>query len=104
MAVLARNCEEFGIRLYAMTKQFGRNPDTCAAIAAGGISSAVTVDMQDMEAVRRGPLDVGHVGQASRTTMLTSLPPPAWMIFNGARPARTADPGARWLAGPGPLR
>jgi predicted amino acid racemase len=51
-----------GLRLYAMTKQFGRNPDTCAAIVAGGIESAVTVDMQDMEAVRRGPLDVGHVG------------------------------------------
>lgn len=54
--------DEYGLELYAMTKQFGRNPDACAAIARGGIGAAVAVDLQCMEAVRRGPLRTGHVG------------------------------------------
>ena len=38
-----------------MTKQFGRNPDACDAIAAAGIEAAVAVDIQCMEAVLRSP-------------------------------------------------
>jgi predicted amino acid racemase len=51
-----------GLRLYAMTKQFGRNPDACDAIAAAGIEAAVAVDIQCMEAVQRSRLRIGHVG------------------------------------------
>lgn len=51
-----------GLAVYAMTKQFGRNPDGCAAIAAAGIDQAVAVDLQCMEALARGPLRIGHVG------------------------------------------
>jgi predicted amino acid racemase len=54
--------DEHGLRTYAMTKQFGRNPDACGAIVRGGIGSAVAVDLQCMEAVARGPLALGHVG------------------------------------------
>lgn len=51
-----------GLSLYAMTKQFARNPDACDAIADAGIPSAVAVDIQCMEAVRRSRMRVGHVG------------------------------------------
>lgn len=52
-----------GLGLYAMTKQLGRNPDACDAIADAGIPSAVAVDMQCMEAVLRSRrMRVGHVG------------------------------------------
>ncbi|MCP2338323.1 alanine racemase [Actinomadura rupiterrae] len=51
-----------GLNLYAMSKQFGRNPDALRAIAEAGIGSAVCVDLQDMEAVRRAGVRVGHVG------------------------------------------
>jgi len=51
-----------GLKVYAMTKQFGRNPDACAAIYGGGVEAAVAVDIQCMEAVQRGPLGIGHVG------------------------------------------
>lgn len=52
----------YGLTVYAMTKQFGRNPEACGAIAAAGIDRAVAVDLQCMEALRRGPLRIGHVG------------------------------------------
>lgn len=51
-----------GLALYAMTKQFGRNPDACRAIAANGIDAAVAVDVQCMEAVGRSGMRMGHVG------------------------------------------
>jgi predicted amino acid racemase len=51
-----------GMHLYAMTKQFGRNPDGAGAVVAGGIPAGVAVDVACMEALLRGPLHVGHVG------------------------------------------
>lgn len=53
---------EAGLSLYVMSKQFGRNPDALRAIAEEGIGSAVCVDLQDMEAVRRAGVRIGHVG------------------------------------------
>lgn len=51
-----------GLRLYAMTKQFGRNPDACDTIVAAGIPATVAVDIQCMEAVQRSRMRIGHVG------------------------------------------
>jgi len=51
-----------GLSLYFMSKQFGRNPDACRALRDAGVSAAVAVDVQDMEAVRRSGVPVGHVG------------------------------------------
>jgi predicted amino acid racemase len=51
-----------GLRLYAMTKQFGRNPDVCDAIVDAGIPATVAVDIQCMEAVERSRMRIGHVG------------------------------------------
>jgi hypothetical protein len=51
-----------GLSLYAMTKQFGRNPDACDAIVDAGIPATVAVDIQCMEAVQRSRMRIGHVG------------------------------------------
>lgn len=51
-----------GLRLYAMTKQFGRNPDVCDVIVDAGIPATVAVDIQCMEAVERSRMRIGHVG------------------------------------------
>lgn len=51
-----------GLQLYAMTKQFGRNPDVCDAIVDAGIPATVAVDIQCMEAVQRSRMRIGHVG------------------------------------------
>jgi predicted amino acid racemase len=60
--VTRASADVLGLHLYAMTKQFGRNPDACDAIAASGIEAAVAVDMQCLEAVLRSRLRIGHVG------------------------------------------
>jgi predicted amino acid racemase len=59
---IRRAADAVGIALYAMTKQFARNPDACDALAAAGIPAAVAVDMQCLDAVRRSHLRIGHAG------------------------------------------
>src|SRR5262245_40098409 len=48
-----------GLKVFAMTKQMSRSPSFCAAVARGGISKAVAVDMEDARACRRARLAVG---------------------------------------------
>ena len=43
--VIRAAADAVGLSLYAMTKQFARNPDACDAIADAGIPSAVAVDI-----------------------------------------------------------
>ncbi len=59
---IRRAAEANELSVYAMTKQFGRNPDACRAIVGSGVPSAVAVDMQCQEAVMRAGMRVGHIG------------------------------------------
>lgn len=60
--VIAEQASGLSLSVYYMAKQFGRNPDACRAVVAGGIERAVAVDLQGMEALARHGLAVGHVG------------------------------------------
>src|SRR5260370_39378123 len=60
--IITKAAAEQGLSLYFMSKQFGRNPDACRAIRAGGAPAAVCVDIQDMEALQRSQTPIGHVG------------------------------------------
>ncbi len=51
-----------GLSVYFMSKQFARNPDACRTLLDAGIPAAVAVDLQDMEALVRNGVPVGHVG------------------------------------------
>src|SRR5215470_11100697 len=54
--------DRLGLKVFAMTKQMGRNPAYCRAIMAGGIAKAVTVDMECVRACHRAGMGIGHVG------------------------------------------
>lgn len=62
VAAIRAAADACGLRLYAMTKQFGRNPEVCDAIVDAGIPATVAVDIQCMEAVARSRMRIGHVG------------------------------------------
>lgn len=61
-AAISDAASRHGLQVYAMTKQFGRNPDATGAVVEGGIRRAVAVDIQCLEALRKGRLAVGHAG------------------------------------------
>ncbi len=53
--------EAHGLSVYFMAKQYGRNPDVSATLVAAGLSSAVCVDLQCLNAHVRHGIPVGHV-------------------------------------------
>lgn len=61
-AILSERGAQLGLTVFAMTKQMGRNPDFCRAVIAGGISSAVAVDLECAWYSYEGGLRIGHLG------------------------------------------
>ncbi|HEV7907650.1 MAG TPA: hypothetical protein VGP03_05890, partial [Pseudonocardiaceae bacterium] len=59
---MAAEAERVGIRLYAMTKHYNRNPLVTHAVLQAGLHSTVAVDVQCVQTLRRFGLPVGHVG------------------------------------------
>lgn len=60
--VISESANKHGLKLYFMTKQFGRNPEVCNVIRRVGIDSAVAVDLEDARCLVRDGIPVGHVG------------------------------------------
>lgn len=54
--------KKYGIGLYFMTKQFGRNPVISRAIVESGIEKAVVVDMDEARTLHRNGIKIGHMG------------------------------------------
>jgi len=60
--VITQAADAHNLRVYAMTKQFGRNPDASRALTQAGSISTVSVDLQCMEGLQRAGVPIGHVG------------------------------------------
>ena len=76
-----------GLKVFAMTKQVGRNGSVCKAIARGGIRKAVAVDMECARATHRAGLGLGHIGHLVQVPRFeadaaASLAPDYWTVFN----------------------
>ena len=121
--IIKQAADDHGLALYFMSKQFGRNPDACRTLLEAGVPSAVAVDIQGMEALRRGGIPIGHVGHlvqphrgaedavvAARPEVVTvfSLDLAARMGAAASRAGRTQDvllrvtaPGDRFYFGHG---
>lgn len=86
-AALATEAGRLGLTAFAMTKQIGRNPDACRAIARAGIDAAVAVDMQCARTTSAAGMRLGHVGhlvQVPRAEAATAaaLAPDNWTVFS----------------------
>jgi predicted amino acid racemase len=89
-----------GLKVFAMTKQMGRNADFCAAIVRGGIPAAVAVDLECARAAHRGGLRIGHLGhlvQIPRTEAdaAARLAPDYWTVFNREKAEQAAAATAK---------
>jgi predicted amino acid racemase len=61
-AGIARQADGLGLKLYQMTKQFGRNPVVAQAVARSGIPDVVSVDFEEARLLHRAGLRIGHLG------------------------------------------
>ncbi|RQX53101.1 amino-acid racemase, partial [Micromonospora chalcea] len=94
-AAIRREADRFGLSVYAMTKQVGRNPDFCRTVRDAGITEAVGVDLQCALADRHGGLGIGHLGHLVQiprheAAVAAALAPAYWTVFNDAKAAEAA--------------
>lgn len=76
-----------GLKVFAMTKQMGRNASFCQAVVRGGIAKAVAVDMECARATTRAGMGLGHLGHLvqvprAEADAAASLAPDYWTVFN----------------------
>lgn len=59
---IKEEADKYGIKLYFMTKQFGRNPYIASEIMKLGYDGAVAVDWREAETLAENGIKLGHVG------------------------------------------
>jgi len=85
--LLSATAQKLGLKVYAMSKQFGRNPVAFRALAAGGIDRYVAVDMACARAVSRSGYALGHIGHLvqvprSEARAAAQMMPEYWTVFS----------------------
>ncbi len=97
---IAEAARPLGLKVFAMTKQMGRNGDFCASVRRGGIEAAVAVDMECARACHRAGLRIGHLGhlvQIPRAEADTAagFAPEYWTVFDRDKARQASDAAAR---------
>ena len=59
---IKEEADKYGIKLYFMTKQIGRNPIICKEFMKLGYEGAVVVDFREAEVMINNGIKIGHVG------------------------------------------
>ncbi len=96
--LLVKQAEAKSLRLYAMTKQFNRNPSILETLSSAGVKKFVAVDIEGARAISAQGLDVAHVGHLSQIPRfwipeVLSMRPDVWTVY-GYENARTISEAA----------
>ena len=60
--IIKEEADKYGIKLYFMSKQFGRNPLVCKKFMELGYEGAVVVDFKEAEVMIDNGIKIGHIG------------------------------------------
>jgi predicted amino acid racemase len=88
------------LKVFAMTKQMGRNPAFCRALLEGGIVASVAVDMECARVTHRAGLRIGNIGHLvqvprAEADAAAALAPDYWTVFNDEKAAEAAAASRR---------
>lgn len=95
-ALIWAEADRAGLKVFAMTKQMGRNGDFCRAVMAGGIGKTVAVDMECARACVGAGLGLGHVGHLVQVPRheaqaAARMAPDFWTVFNREKAGEAAS-------------
>lgn len=98
--IMADEAARLNLKIYAMSKQFGRNPAAFDALAAGGIDSYVAVDMTCARPIHKAGYHVGHIGhlvQIPRDEAIAAagMKPSYWTVFSYEKAREVSDASAQ---------
>lgn len=95
---IATEGKNLGLKVFPMTKQFGRNPVVMDVLNRVGLDSYVAVDMGCASAIHAAGHNIGHIGHLvqipfAESRAAASFEPSYWTVFNEekAREASTAS-------------
>ncbi|BCH30167.1 amino-acid racemase [Mesorhizobium sp. L-8-10] len=93
---LRETADRHGLKIFAMTKQMGRNGDFCAAVRRGGITESVAVDMECARATHRAGLTLGHLGHLvqvprAEAAAAARMKPRYWTVFNDEKAGEAVE-------------
>ncbi len=94
--LMSTEAARLGLDVLAMTKQIGRNPPAFDAIARGGITGFVAVDMACARPVHAHGHRLGHLGHLSQVPRheaeaAAAMQPDYWTVFNAEKAAEAAQ-------------
>ncbi len=94
--VLRAAGESHGLEVFAMAKQFGRNPAVLRVLREEGLYRTVAVDMDDARAADRHGMDLGHVGHLvqvprAEAQAAAGMAPDNWTVFSEEKAIEAAD-------------
>lgn len=99
--IIKQEADRHGLKVFAMTKQMGRNPSFAQALIRAGIDRVVAVDVAGARACRSAGLDIGHLGHLVQIPRFESdeavgLEPDYWTVYSEekAREAAAASAAA----------
>ena len=92
--------KRLGLTVFAMTKQFGRNPSAIDALASAGMDRFVAVDMGDARRIDSTGHRLGHVGHLVQVPLAAAdaaaaMHPEFWTVFDDAKAEQAARASAR---------
>ena len=85
---LRAEADRLNLKIFAMTKQVGRNSGFCKASVKGGVDKSVAVDVACAVATTRAGLPVGHVGHLVQVPRFEAdlvagyIKPDYWTVFS----------------------
>jgi predicted amino acid racemase len=91
---------KLGLKVFAMTKQMGRNASFCTAVMRGGIGKSVNVDMECARATHRAGMAIGHIGHLVQVPrfeadVAAALAPDYWTVFGLEKAAEAGAAAAK---------
>lgn len=94
--MMAEEGEKCHLKVFAMTKQIGRNPVAIKAMVEAGIPAGVCVDMNDARPMLDAGMKIGHLGHLvqvpfAETKAAADMKPMYWMVYNEEKAKAISD-------------
>lgn len=85
--LMKSKADRLGLKVFAMTKQIGRNPTVMHTLMEAGIDSAVCVDMADARRVHAAGMKIGHLGHLVQVPFAeipaaVNMRPQYWTVYS----------------------
>ena len=98
--IIADEAGRLGLKVYAMSKQIGRNPPAFRALAAGGITDYVAVDMACARPIHTAGYRVGHIGHLvqiprDEAVAAAQMRPEYWTVFSHEKAHQASEASGR---------